>query len=73
MRRFALLFLALLAPTTHAKKISGNVKLSSQNTEQYMAKFSFSPYVSSYIYGEFRVYSCQYFDQHPRARALLIQ
>ena len=72
MRRFVLLFLALLAPSTHAKKISGNVKLSSQNTEQYMAKFSFSPYVSSYIYGEFRVYSGQYFDQHPHALVLCL-
>jgi len=64
-RLAALAALSLLGTGARAKIIDGTVKLSSQETEQYMGKFSFSPYVRSHISGTFHVDSGQYFDQHP--------
>lgn len=55
-----------------AKIINGVVALSSQDTEKYMAKFSFSPYVRSHIAGTFHVNSGQYFDQHPHELVLCL-
>jgi len=65
-RRHALLPLLLLpSSVVHAKIVEGEMKLSSQETERYMAKFSFSPYQLSHIDGVFAAHNANYFDNHP--------
>jgi hypothetical protein len=64
--------LLLLAVAAKAKVIDGVVSLSSQTTEQYMGKFSFSPYQRSHIKGSFHVETGQYFDHHPHALVLCL-
>ena len=69
-RRLALL--ACVASGGHAKVISGMVKLSSQDTEEYITKSSFSPYVRSHINGSFHTDNGQYFDIHPHDLTLCL-
>ena len=54
------------------KVIDGEIKLSSQETERYMGKFSFSPFARSRIAASFHVNSGQYFDQHPHDLTLCL-
>ena len=54
------------------KVIDGTAVLSSQNTEQYMTKFSFSPYARSHIEGSFEVENGIYFDHHPHELVLAL-
>jgi hypothetical protein len=55
----------LLPMAVHAKVVEGEMRLSSQETERYMAKFSFSPKEVSYISGRFAAHNANYFDNHP--------
>ena len=71
-RLLAPVVLLLSAPRSSAKVIDGIVRLSSQETEQYMAKFAFSPYMRSHIEGNFHLDSGQYFDQHPHELLLCL-
>ena len=52
--------------------IDGTVKLSSQDTEKYMAKFSFSPRQLSRIEGTFDTELNVYFDNHPHELTLCL-
>ena len=70
--RSPLLSLALLLTPAHSKLLDGVLTLSSQDTERYMGKFSFSPYLKSHISGSFHVDSGQYFDQHPHELVLCL-
>ena len=70
-RYHPLLLLALLQQAA-GKVIEGVMTLSSQDTEQYMAKFSFSPYVTSHIDGVFHTDKAVYFDGHPHDMALCL-
>ena len=72
MRSSAIALLALASRPLHAKVIDGVVKLSSQDTEQYVAKFSFSPYVNSKINGSFHTDQREYFDNHPHSLMLCL-
>ena len=54
------------------KVIEGTVKLSSQDTEQYMTKFSFSPFSRAHIKGTFYPETGQYFDNHPHELVLCL-
>ena len=55
-------FLLLLLPAPSLQKISDGVaKLSSQDTEQYLTKFSFSPRVASLLNISFHVAEREYF------------
>ena len=65
------LILALLGASS-AKVIDGTVKLSAQDTEKYLAKFSFSAFETAHIKGEFHVENGMYFDQHQHALVLCL-
>ena len=60
----------LLLPS--AKIVDGVVKLSSQDTEQYIAKFSFSPRAHATINGSFHTDDRAYFDNHPHKLTLCL-
>ena len=63
----------LLLATAWAKVIDGTVKLSSQDTEKYMAKFSFSAFNTAHIKGEFHVEGAGvYFDDHQHSLKLCL-
>ena len=64
-----MLSLLLLTP---AKVTEGVVKLSSQDTEQYIAKFSFSPRAHATINGSFHTDDRAYFDNHPHKLTLCL-
>ena len=72
MRRGCHVLALLLPALLHAKVIDGVVKLSSQDTEQYVAKFSFSPRVVSRINGSFHTDEREYFDNHPHSLMLCL-
>eukprot|EP00966_Prymnesium_polylepis_P086870 2010682-Prymnesium_polylepis.1 len=71
MPRRALLLLSLLG-SAYAKIVDGVLGLSSQTTEVYIAKFSFSPYAHSTINGSFHTDDGQYFDNHPHDLTLCL-
>ena len=54
------------------KIVDGVVKLSSQDTEMYVTKFSFSPSVLSTINGTFHTDEREYFDNHPHSLTLCL-
>ena len=60
----ALFFLGCLTGAT-GKVIDGVIALSSQTTEVYLGKFSFSPYQRSSIAATFHTDDGLYFDNHP--------
>tara|TARA_B100000795_G_scaffold152004_1_gene113888 strand:+ start:139 stop:432 length:294 start_codon:yes stop_codon:yes gene_type:complete len=64
-------FALLLAPVG-GKIVDGVVKLSSQDTEMYVTKFSFSPGVHSTINGTFHTDQREYFDNHPHSLMLCL-
>ena len=71
MRPAPFLLLLLLAPSL--QKISDGVaKLSSQDTEQYLTKFSFSPRVASLLNISFHVAEREYFDRHQHELTLCL-
>lgn len=72
LRHVALLLLLLGASRAAGKVAEGVIALSAQETERYIAKFSFSPHVRSHIEGSFHLKSGQYFDQHPHALVLCL-
>ena len=47
------------------KVIDGEMRLTSQETERFMSKFSFSPHVRSHVSGKFAAHNSNYFDNHP--------
>ena len=61
----------LLSPAA-AKIIQGVAKLSSQETEVYLTKFSFSPFQQSHIKGTFSTGVAVYFDNHPHDLTLCL-
>ncbi|EOD15490.1 hypothetical protein EMIHUDRAFT_95197 [Emiliania huxleyi CCMP1516] len=66
-------FLLLLLPAPSLQKISDGVaKLSSQDTEQYLTKFSFSPRVASLLNISFHVAEREYFDRHQHELTLCL-
>lgn len=69
MQRFSVLLVAHLAA---GKVLDGVVTLSSQDTERYMGKFSFSPNMKSHIEGSFHVETGQYFDERPHEMVLCL-
>jgi len=71
MKAAAPMLLFALAPAT-AKTVTGTVTLSSQVTEEFMAKFSFSPNLASLISGTFHTDRIDYFDGHPHDMALCL-
>ena len=71
MNAAAPILLFVLAPAT-AKTVAGTVTLSSQVTEEFMAKFSFSPNLASTISGTFHTDLVDYFDGHPHDMALCL-
>ena len=70
--RAATLLLAALAAPAACKVVEGVVKLSSQDTEMYVTKFSFSPRVYSTINGSFHTDEREYFDNHPHSLTLCL-
>ena len=64
--------LALLLAPVGGKIVDGVVKLSSQDTEMYVTKFSFSPSVYSTINGTFHTDEREYFDNHPHSLMLCL-
>ena len=72
MRGAALLTVLLGAHLATAKIVDGVVRLSSQDTERYMGKFSFSPYMRSHVEGTFHVDTGQYFDERPHELVLCL-
>ncbi|KAL1515954.1 hypothetical protein AB1Y20_002568 [Prymnesium parvum] len=60
----ALLLALSLAPAA-AKVVDGVLALSSQTTEVYIGKFSFSPFTKSTVNGTFHTDDGLYFDRHP--------
>ena len=67
----SLLLVASVAPAT-AKMATGTVTLSSQVTEMYMAKFSFSSGLDSWVSGTFHSDVVDYFDGHAHDMALCL-
>ena len=63
---------ALLFAPVGGKLVDGRVKLSSQDTEMYVTKFSFSPGVHSTINGTFHTDEREYFDNHPHSLMLCL-
>lgn len=67
----------MILGTVMAKVVPGIAQLSSQNTEQYIAKFSFSPNLAGHMRGVFEVLPGAspgetYFDRHPHNLQLLL-
>jgi hypothetical protein len=69
MRR---LIVALLAGSASAKVVDGVARLSSQDTEIYLTKFSFSPRVQVRVNGSFHTDERDYLDNHPHALTLCL-
>jgi hypothetical protein len=72
MRFASCTLLALLSAPAGGKIVEGVVKLSSQDTEMYVTKFSFSPKVYSTINGTFHTDEREYFDNHPHSLMLCL-
>ena len=73
-RRQAAPWLALcwMVGCATAKVMQGEIKLSSQDTEKYMVKFSFSAHKKSHIKGTFNTPNAVYFDAHPHDMRLCL-
>ena len=65
-----LAFIFLLAAAVSSKRVLGNLQLSSENTEQYIAKFSLQEGAHGLIIANFSVSSAQYFDSNPHIMKL---
>ena len=72
MRVASCTLFALLSAPAGGKIVDGVVKLSSQDTEMYVTKFSFSPRVYSTINGTFHTDEREYFDNHPHSLMLCL-
>ena len=66
------LLLCALAGRAAAKVVDGIARLSSQDTEIYLTKFSFSPRVAVRVNGSFHTDERDYLDNHPHALTLCL-
>ena len=62
-----LILLCSLGKTSH-----GTAKLSSQTTEQFLAKFAFSPFATCNVKVNFKTNKAPYFDQHQHSLAMTL-
>lgn len=72
MRACVALLVAASLTVSEGKVVDGVITLSSQETEVYLAKFSFSPHQVSRINGTFHTDSRDYFDAHQHELTLAL-